>query len=65
MKFFSLLSLSILGFVSAQEVVTSCKPGYVALTFDDGPYKFTNELLDLLESESVKATFFVNGNNFW
>jgi len=34
-----------------------------ALTFDDGPYDFDIELLDLLAKYKVKATFFVNGNN--
>jgi len=34
-----------------------------ALTYDDGPYKFDNDLLDLLDKYQVKATFFVNGNN--
>ncbi len=34
----------------------------VALTFDDGPHKiWTEKLLDLLQREKVKATFFVVG----
>ncbi|KAI1877616.1 hypothetical protein JX265_003624 [Neoarthrinium moseri] len=37
--------------------------GKVALTFDDGPYIYTSELLDTLKRNSVKATFFVVGNN--
>ncbi|KAF9289609.1 hypothetical protein BGZ88_007677 [Linnemannia elongata] len=45
-------------------VITSCRvPGTVAMTFDDGPYKFTNQLLDHLKQAGVKATFFVNGHN--
>lgn len=35
----------------------------MALTFDDGPWIYTSELLDLLEANHVKATFFVTGNN--
>jgi peptidoglycan-N-acetylglucosamine deacetylase len=31
----------------------------VYLTFDDGPCEFTSEILDELERESVRATFFV------
>lgn len=31
----------------------------IYLTFDDGPSKYTNELLDLLEKYNAKATFFV------
>ncbi len=35
-------------------------PKYVYLTFDDGPsYSITPKLLDLLDEEQVKATFFV------
>ena len=33
----------------------------IALTFDDGPGEFTNELLDLLEENNAKATFFMLG----
>ncbi|KAL3464995.1 hypothetical protein BJX64DRAFT_74924 [Aspergillus heterothallicus] len=44
--------------------ITSCYvPGAVALTFDDGPYIYTEELLDLLARYGAKATFFVNGHN--
>jgi len=34
-----------------------------ALTFDDGPYKFDHDLLDLLKKYNIKATFFLNGDN--
>jgi hypothetical protein len=37
--------------------------GKVALTFDDGPYIYTSDLLDLLKAKGVKATFFIVGNN--
>lgn len=33
----------------------------IALTFDDGPSDFTEELLDVLDKHNVKATFFVVG----
>lgn len=35
----------------------------MALTFDDGPFVYTNQMLDLLDKLNVKATFFVAGNN--
>ncbi|GLG00202.1 polysaccharide deacetylase familiy protein [Alicyclobacillus hesperidum subsp. aegles] len=36
------------------------KPGKVALTFDDGPHpEYTPQLLDVLKSCGVRATFFV------
>lgn len=35
----------------------------IALTFDDGPGKYTEELLDGLLERNVKATFFLIGKN--
>jgi peptidoglycan/xylan/chitin deacetylase (PgdA/CDA1 family) len=36
----------------------------VALTFDDGPNgKYTREVLDILDQEGIKATFFLIGKN--
>lgn len=32
---------------------------FVYLTFDDGPYKYTEKLLDIFDKYNVKATFFV------
>ncbi|KAF5515735.1 Chitin deacetylase [Colletotrichum siamense] len=50
---------------AAGQVVSQCvQPGLVALTFDDGPFQFTPQLLDILKQNDVKATFFVNANNF-
>lgn len=44
--------------------IFSCTvPNTFALTFDDGPWKYTDELLDLLEIYNAKATFFMTGNN--
>ncbi len=40
-----------------KDVVTKNKNVY--LTFDDGPCKYTTELLDILKKYHVKATFFV------
>ena len=33
----------------------------IYLTFDDGPYKYTDRLLDILKKHNAKATFFVTG----
>lgn len=33
------------------------------MTFDDGPFDYTSQLLDILDSYGAKATFFINGNN--
>lgn len=38
-------------------------PGKIALTFDDGPWVYTSQMLDVLDSFGVKATFFIAGNN--
>lgn len=37
--------------------------GRVALTFDDGPTKYTEQILDILTARRVPATFFVCGSN--
>ena len=38
----------------------TCRP-MIALTFDDGPTAATEQILDVLESNGAKATFFVVG----
>ncbi|KAI9821948.1 MAG: hypothetical protein M1827_002530 [Pycnora praestabilis] len=38
-------------------------PGTIALTFDDGPYIYTDHILDVLASYNAKATFFVTAIN--
>ncbi|KAJ3077521.1 hypothetical protein HDU99_001136 [Rhizoclosmatium hyalinum] len=39
-------------------------PHHVGLTFDDGPSHWTGDLLDWLNEQGLKATFFINGWNF-
>lgn len=52
-------------FVSAQSMIRNCaKAGHVALTYDDGPNIYTEALVNYLDGEGVKATFFINGDNF-
>ena len=41
-------------------IVDGDKP-MVALTYDDGPTQYTNQILDILEANGGKATFFVMG----
>lgn len=42
--------------------ITQDKEKMIALTFDDGPHKkYTEEILDILDEYSIKATFFVVG----
>ena len=43
--------------------VSSSGNGVIYLTFDDGPSNLTKEILDILDREGVKATFFVCGAN--
>ncbi|KAK0184414.1 carbohydrate esterase family 4 protein [Armillaria mellea] len=46
-------------------VISSCTvPNTVALTFDDGPYIYSQNIVDLLDAKGAKGTFFVNGNNY-
>ncbi|KAF9921616.1 hypothetical protein FBU30_008317 [Linnemannia zychae] len=44
------------------KIDTCVKPGVVALTFDDGPGMYNDQLLALLARKNVKATFFVLGS---
>ncbi len=48
---------------SKKNITSGDTKKYVALTFDDGPWKFTNELLTILRQKNVRATFFVLGQN--
>lgn len=51
--------------VPVGSIITQCTvPGTFALTFDDGPYTYTDKILDILKDNGVKATFFVNGQNW-
>jgi peptidoglycan/xylan/chitin deacetylase (PgdA/CDA1 family) len=46
------------------EGVYACKvPGTVAITYDDGPYIYTDGILDQFAAYNAKATFFVTGIN--
>lgn len=44
-----------------EKVIDPDKP-VVALTFDDGPSKYTDDILDILDENDANATFFVLGN---
>lgn len=46
-------------------ILYSCgQPNHVALTFDDGPYIYTAGILDKLKAANMRATFFINGDNY-
>ena len=47
--------------ISSEPTVSPEPKGMIALTFDDGPSDFTDRLLDCLEANNVKATFFLAG----
>lgn len=71
---FSLLASSVLIVTSTAQAgpvvpvginIFSCtQDGTVALTFDDGPFHYTEELLDSLADAGYSATFFINGENW-
>lgn len=46
-----------------KENLAQTKNKKVALTFDDGPCRYTPQVLAVLEQYSVKATFFMTGRN--
>lgn len=43
------------------EALSQGSPRKVYLTFDDGPSQYTDEILDILKKNNLKATFFVVG----
>lgn len=46
-------------------IVYSCTvAGKVALTFDDGPFDYTQTIVDALTAGGHRATFFQNGANY-
>ncbi|KAG7407520.1 Chitin deacetylase [Fusarium oxysporum f. sp. rapae] len=52
------------GKVPCNVYITNCTtPRTFALTFDDGPYKYTDQVLDVLKQNNSKATFFITGTN--
>ncbi|KAF8985033.1 Carbohydrate esterase 4 protein [Entomortierella lignicola] len=47
------------------QVLDSCiLPKSYAISFDDGPGQLTDELLDFLDEQRIKVTFFMNGDNW-
>jgi len=67
MRFVNVVALGFAAVMSANASrIYSCKePNTMALTFDDGPWQFTSELLDDLKEAGIRATFFINGENYW
>lgn len=54
----------LIGPITYTDDIYNCvNTGVVALTYDDGPYNYTSDLLDLLKSYGFQATFFMTGNN--
>ncbi|WP_375104306.1 polysaccharide deacetylase family protein [Paenibacillus sp. RS8] len=48
--------------ITGNKYAYSLPKGYVALSFDDGPSKYTKEIVDILVEHEVAATFFFIGN---
>eukprot|EP00833_Pecoramyces_ruminatium_P003743 jgi/Orpsp1_1/1177775/evm.model.c7180000062782.2 len=58
------LALTFHSTLAVKKFVSCINEGDFALTFDDGPsLEYTSKILDILDKEQVKATFFVNGMN--
>ncbi|KAF3393778.1 putative peptidoglycan-N-acetylglucosamine deacetylase [Penicillium rolfsii] len=44
-------------------VINNCTiPNTIAIAFDDGPYIYTEQILDILANAGIHATFFLNGD---
>lgn len=57
-------SRPLLGQVPYDTDIYGCTKGsVVALTYDDGPFLYTSQLLDILKRFGWHATFFITGNN--
>ena len=63
--------LIIIVFFSSLEVIISyayrnnsidINDKFIALTFDDGPSKYTNEIIKILEENDCSGTFYIVGN---
>ncbi len=52
---------TVIEFVANPRILDPSKK-VIALTFDDGPSKYTEEILDILNENNAYATFFVIGN---
>lgn len=60
-----ILNFIIVFAVSASKIRSCTEPNTIALTFDDGPFDYTSDLLDELKAANIHATFFINGYNYW
>ncbi|ANS76516.1 hypothetical protein AWM70_19650 [Paenibacillus yonginensis] len=49
--------------VAEEKKLFGLPKGYVALTFDDGPSRFTEKIVDILSENKVAATFLFVGQN--
>jgi len=62
---FKLLSIfATASLVRSAHIYSCTKKNVVALTFDDGPTEYTNQLIETLNKNNIKATFFVNAHNY-
>ncbi len=52
---------NVINYETVNKTIDSNKP-IIALTFDDGPSKYTKQIVDLLKKYNCNATFFVLGN---
>ena len=56
------LDVDNINIIKKEEKTIDINKPIVALTFDDGPSKYTNEILDILKDNGICATFFILGN---
>lgn len=49
--------------LEGDKAIYALPKGYVALTFDDGPSAYTEEIVDILKEQEVAATFLFIGKN--
>ncbi|ORX76544.1 glycoside hydrolase/deacetylase [Anaeromyces robustus] len=64
MRFVNVITLGFAA-ANASRIYSCTEKNTMALTFDDGPWQYTTELLDQLKDAGIHATFFINGENYW
>jgi len=67
MRFLNFVGLTLttaIATVKSAEIFSCTVPNTIALTFDDGPSVYTDKLLEQLKTADIRATFFINGNNW-
>ena len=62
---FFMLFIAIISLTSKDVIEGEVNEKIAYITFDDGPSKYTSKILDILDENNVKGTFFMLKNIFF